>query len=58
MVAVLACTASGVASGIWYALEVLRRCDTLQRGADGIIFAFSGLVSAAVEWYKPQEKRL
>ena len=54
----LACKASGVASGIWYALEVLRRCDTLQRGADGIIFAFSGLVSAAVEWYKPQEKRL
>lgn len=27
--AVLSCTVPGVASCIWYALEVLRRCDTL-----------------------------
>jgi hypothetical protein len=39
-------------------LEVLRRCDTLQRGASGVIYAFAGLVSAAVEWGKSQEKRL
>ena len=42
--AVLACIASGVVSGIWYVLEVLRRCDTLQRGAGGIIAACIGLV--------------
>ena len=43
--AVLACTASGVAVVSWYMLEVLRRCDTLQRGAGGIIAARVGLVS-------------
>lgn len=43
---------------IWYVLEVLRRCDTLQRGAGGIIAACVGLVSATVEWGKLQEKRL
>ena len=56
--AVLTCTASGVAAGIWYVLDVLRRCDTLQRGAGGIIAACVGLVSAAVECDKSQEKRL
>ena len=44
--------------GIWYVLEVLRRCDTLKRGAGGIIAACVGLVSAAVECDKSQEKRL
>lgn len=44
--------------GIWYALEVLRRCDTLQRGAGGIIAACIGLVSWAVEWVKSQETPL
>lgn len=34
------------------------RCDTLQRGAGGIIAACVGLVSAAVECDKSQEKRL
>ena len=56
--AVLTCAVSGVASGIWYALEALRRCDTLQRGADSVISAFVGLVSWAAEWVKPQEKPL
>lgn len=44
--------------GIWYVLEVLRRCDTLQSGAGGIIAACVGLVSWAVERDKSQEKRL
>lgn len=30
---VLTCAASGRDGGIWYALEALRRCDVLQRGA-------------------------
>ena len=47
--AVLTCIASSVASGIWYVLEVLRRCDTLQRGTGGIIAACVGLVFVAVE---------
>lgn len=47
--AVLTCTASDVVSSIWYALEVLRRCDVLQCGAGGIIAACVGLVSAALE---------
>ena len=51
----LTCTASGVASGIWYALEMLRRCDTLQRGAGGIIAVGVGLVFAAVEWHISQD---
>lgn len=34
--------------GIWYTLEVLRRCDTFQRGTGGVISACSGLVSWAV----------
>lgn len=54
----LSCTASGRGAGIWYGLEALRRCDTLQRGAGGVISAFAGLVSAAVEWDKPQEMPL
>lgn len=54
----LTCIASGVASGIWYVLDVLRRCDTLQRGASGIIAVCVGLVFAAVECDKSQEKRL
>lgn len=56
--AVLTCAASGRDGGIWYALEALRRCDTLQRGAGGIIAACVGLLSATVEWCKSQEKRL
>ena len=48
----LACIASGRDGGIWYVLEALRRCDVLQRGAGGVISAFAGLVSAAVEWDK------
>ena len=54
----LTCTASGVAAGIWYVLDVLRRCDTLQRGAGGIIAAFVGLVSVTLEWDKSQETHL
>ena len=38
--------------------EVLRRCDTLQNGAGGIIAACIGLLFTAVEWGKPQEKPL
>jgi hypothetical protein len=41
-----------------YALEVLRRCDMLQRDAGGVISAFAGLVLWAVKWGKSQEKRL
>jgi hypothetical protein len=41
-----------------YALEVLRRCDMLQRGAGGVISAFAGLVLWAVKWGKSQEKPL
>ena len=47
--AVLSYTASGRGDGIWYALEVLHRCDVLQRVAGGIIAACVGLVSRAVE---------
>ena len=54
----LACAASRRGVGIWYMLEALRRCDTLQRGAGGIIAACVGLVSWAVEWGKSQEKPL
>lgn len=43
---------------LWYMLEALRRCDTLQRGTGGIIAACVGLVSAVVEWGKFQEKPL
>jgi hypothetical protein len=42
----------------WYALEAMRRCDVLQRGAGGIIAACVGLVSAVVGLDKSQEKRL
>lgn len=45
-------------SYIWYALEVLRCCDVLQRGAGSIIAACVGLVFVAVERDKSQEKRL
>ena len=41
-----------------YALEVLRRCDTLQRGTGGIIAACVGLLFAAVEWGKSHETPL
>ena len=54
----LSCTASGRDGGIWYVLEVLRRCDVLQRGAGGIMAACVGLLFAAVEWGKSQEKSL
>ena len=56
--AVLSYTASGRGDGIWYALEVLRRCDVLQRGACDIIAAFVGLVLWAVERAQLQEKPL
>lgn len=56
--AAMACIEPRRGVGIWYALEVLRRCDTLQRVAGGIIAACVGLVSWAVERYKLQEKRL
>ena len=56
--AVLPCTVSGVAVVSCGALDVLRRCDVFQRGEGGIIAAYVGLVSAAVEWGKPQEKRI
>lgn len=55
---VLACTASRRGVGIWYMLEALRRCDTLQRGAGGIIAACVGLVSWAVERVQSQERPL
>lgn len=54
----LTCTASGVALVFGYALGVLRRCDTLQRGTDSIIADCVGLVSVVVEWVKWPEKRL
>ena len=57
-VAVLTCAASGRDGGIWYVLDALRRCDTLQRGADSVISAFVGLVLWAAECVKPQEKHL
>ena len=43
--AVLTCAASGRDGGIWYVPEALRRCDTLQRGASGIILKHSPLVN-------------
>ena len=49
---VLTCAVSGRDGGIWYALEELRRCDTLQRGAGSVIVDCIGLVSAVVEWGK------
>ena len=56
--AVLTCAASGRDDGIWYALEALRRCGTLQRGTGSIIADCVGLVSATSECGKSQEKRL
>lgn len=44
--------------GIWYVLDVMRRCDTIQNGASGIIAACVGLVFVEVEWDKLQEKPL
>lgn len=58
MAAVLACAASGAASGIWYVLEVLRCCDMLQCVAGDVISVRVGLVFAAVEWGKWPEKPL
>ena len=55
---VLTCAASWRDGGIWYALEALRRCYTLQRGAGSIVAACVGLVSAAAEREKSQEKPL
>lgn len=56
--AALTCTASGVAlvSGIGYRASGC--CDTLQRGAGGIISVCVGLVLWAVERGKSQEKPL
>lgn len=48
----------GVTLVFGYALEVLRRCDMLQRGAGGVISAFAGLVLWTVKWGKSQEKPL
>ena len=56
--AVLTCAASGRDDGIWYALEALRRCGTLQRGASCVIVDCIGLVYAVVECGKSQENRL
>ena len=56
--AALTCAAPGAASGIWYMLEMLRRCDTLQRDAGDVISAFAGLVLYAVEWVKLPETHL
>ena len=55
---VLTCTASGasVVSGIGAGAS--GRCDTLQRGAGGIITVCAGLVFAAVERVQSQEKPL
>ena len=58
MAAVLTCTASGRGDGIWYVLEALRRCDTLQHCTGDIIAACVGLVFAAGEWGKRQKKHL
>lgn len=48
----LACTASGAAVVSGMCWRSSGRCDMLQRGAGGIIAAYVGLVSAAVEWDK------
>ena len=55
---VLTCAASRRGGGIWYLLSASGRVCALQRGAGGIIAAFVGLVSVAVEWGKSQEKPL
>lgn len=54
----LTCAASGCDGGIWYALDVLRRCDTLQRGAGEVISAFVGLLFAVVELVQSPVKPL
>lgn len=56
--AVLTCTASGVALVSGMCWRASGRCDTLQRGAGGIIAACVGLVFVEVEWDKLQEKPL
>lgn len=56
--AVLACKASGVALVSGIGCRASGRCDTLQRGAGGIIAVCVGLVSAAVELDKLQGKPL
>ena len=56
--AALNCTASGVAVVSFMRWSVSGRCDTLKRGAGGVIVDCIGLVSAVVEWGKSQEKRL
>lgn len=57
-VAVLTCAASGRDGGIWYVWMASGYCDTIQRGAGGVIVDCIGLVSAVVECGKSQEKRL
>lgn len=42
----------------WYLLSTSGRVCALQRGTGGIIAAFVGLVSWAVEWVQSQEKPL
>ena len=44
--------------GIWYRWRASGRVYVLQRGADGIIAAFVGLVSWSVERVQLQEKPL
>nr|DAS23686.1 MAG TPA: hypothetical protein [Caudoviricetes sp.] len=48
----------GVVVVSWYALEALRRCDTLQHCTGDIIAACVSLVFAAGEWGKRQKKHL
>ena len=55
---VLTCAASRRGGGIWYWLSVSGCLQALQRGAGGIIAAFVGLVSWAVERVQSQEKPL
>ena len=55
---VLACVASRRDGVIWYRWSASGRVYVLQRGAGGIIAAFVGLVSWAVERVQSQEKPL
>ena len=54
----LACKASGAAVVSGIGAGASGRCDTLQRGAGGIITVCVGLVFAAVERVQSQEKPL
>ena len=58
MAAELTCTASWRDGGIWYTLEALRRCDTLQRVASGVMVDCIGLVSLDAEREQSKETPL